>query len=134
MKTKIILILCLGGIMLGACSHPTCLEGTWVGFDIRNPLIDWTLKIDGNQFYLSCEDLFIWYAGQFNLNNNCILKKIDLDVSSTPIDDHKETTLLGIYEIDGNTLTLITGKSANSLRPASFDDPVSAVVFSFVRS
>jgi len=137
MKTKafkLILILCLVGVLLGACSNHTGLEGTWVGCDIRNPLFDWTLTIHGKQFYLVREDLSMWYVGQFNLNNNCFLKKIDLKFSNTHIHVQNETTLLGIYEIDGNTLTFITNEPGSQLRPASFDENGKAVVFNFVRS
>jgi hypothetical protein len=65
----------LGGILLGGCNHRTGLEGTWVGCDIQKPLVDWTLTIVDNQFYLVREDLSMWYMGKFNLNNNCLLKK-----------------------------------------------------------
>jgi uncharacterized protein (TIGR03067 family) len=133
-KVKLICILSLVGALLGACNHHTGLEGTWVGCDMRNPLIDWTLTIIGNQFYLVREDLSMWYVGQFNLNNNCLLKKIDLKFSNTHIQVHNGTMRLGIYTIDGNSLTLITSKPGSQLRPTSFDDNGQAVVFNFVRS
>ena len=137
MKSKIVrlvLLLCLGAMLLAACNHHTGLEGTWVGCDIRNPLIDWNLTVLGNQFYLVREDLSMWYVGQFNLNNNCLLKKIDLKFSNAHIQVHNGTMRLGIYSIDGNSLTLITSKPGSQLRPTSFDDNGQAVVFNFVRS
>jgi uncharacterized protein (TIGR03067 family) len=137
MKSKIVLamlFLFLGGILLGGCNHHTGLEGTWVGCDIRKPLIDWTLTIVDNQFYLVREDLSMWYMGKFNLNNNCFLKKIDLKFSDTHIQIQNGTTLLGIYEIEGNNLTLMTSMPDNPLRPGSFDEYDKAVVFNFVRS
>lgn len=133
-KVKLICILSLVGALLAACNHHTDLEGTWVGCDMRNPLIDWTLTVLGNQFYLVREDLSMWYVGQFNLNNNCLLKKIDLKFSHTHIQVHNGTMRLGIYTIDGDSLTLITNKPGSQLRPTSFDDNGQAVVFNFVRS
>jgi uncharacterized protein (TIGR03067 family) len=137
MKSKmsiIIILFCLGGLFMSACNHTTGLEGTWVGCDVRNPLIDWSLTVLGNQFYLVREDLSMWYVGKFNLNNNCLLKKIDLKFSNTHIQVTNETTLLGIYETDGNSLTLITSKPGARQRPASFDENGKAVIFNFVRS
>lgn len=137
MKSKIVLaVIYLFGVtvLLGGCNHGTGLEGTWVGCDIQKPLVDWTLTIVNNQFYLVREDLSMWYMGKFNLNNNCLLKKIDLTFSDTYIQIQNGTTLLGIYEIDGNNLTLITSKPGNPLRPSSFDEYDKAVVFNFVRS
>ena len=124
----------MGGILLGGCNHRTGLEGTWVGCDIQKPLVDWTLTIVDNQFYLVREDLSMWYMGKFNLNNNCLLKKIDLTFSDTHIQIQNGTTLLGIYEIHGNNLTLMTSMPDNPLRPGSFDEYDRAVVFNFVRS
>jgi hypothetical protein len=137
MKVKIfkqLLFLCLVGVLLSACSSHTGLEGRWVGYDVRKPLIDWTLTIQGNRFYLVREDLTMWYMGQFSLNNNCLLKKIDLQFSDTHITAHKERTLLGIYEVEENILTFITVAPGENARPLSFDEPEKAIVFSFVRS
>jgi len=137
MKTKafkLILILFLMSVLLGACSSHTGLEGRWVGCDVRKPLIDWTLTIHGNRFYLVREDLIMWYIGQFSLNNNCLLKKIDLQFSKTHIKAHNATTLLGIYEVDEDILTFITAAPGENSRPLSFDEPQMATVFSFVRS
>jgi uncharacterized protein (TIGR03067 family) len=131
---NLMVILCLGGILLAACNQHTLLEGTWEGCDIRKPLVDWTLTVTKNQFYLIREDLSIWYVGKFKLNNNCLLKKIDLKFSDSHIHIHNGATLLGIYEIDGNSLTLMTGVPGTQLRPTSFDNEHEAVVFSFVRS
>ena len=131
---KLLLFICLVGVLLGACSSHTGLDGRWVGCDIRKPLIDWTLTIHGNRFYLVREDLTMWYIGQFSLNNNCLLKKIDLQFSHTHMKTHNEKTLLGIYEVDEDTLTFITAAPGKNSRPLSVDEPLEAVVFSFVRS
>lgn len=131
---KLLLFLLTIGVLISGCSNHSGLEGRWVGYDVRKPLIDWTLTIHGNRFYLVREDLSMWYVGQFKLNNNCLLKKIDLQFSSTHIKAHQETTLLGIYEIDEDALTFIAAAPGQKLRPLSFDDPEEAVIFSFVRS
>jgi uncharacterized protein (TIGR03067 family) len=131
---KLLLSLMMIGLLLNGCSSYTELEGRWVGCDLRKPLIDWTLTIRGNRFYLVREDLTMWYVGRFRLNNNCPLKKIDLQFSNTNIEDHGEKTLLGIYEIDENTLTFITAAPGKNSRPLSFDESQGTVIFSFVRS
>ena len=105
-----------------------------MGCDIRKPLIDWTLTVVDDQFHLIREGLSMWYVGKFKLNNNCLLKKIDLNFSEAYIHAQNGLTLLGIYQIDGNSLTLITGKPGSPLRPGSFDEYDKAVVFNFVRS
>jgi uncharacterized protein (TIGR03067 family) len=131
---KLLLSLMTIGFLLNGCSSYTELEGKWVGCDLRKPLIDWTLTIRGNRFYLVREDLTMWYVGRFRLNNNCPLKKIDRQFSNTNIEDHGEKTLLGIYEIDENTLTFITAAPGKNSRPLSFDESQGTVIFSFVRS
>ena len=131
---KSFLFLAFTVLLSSGCSSNTGLEGRWVGCEVQKPLIDWTLTIQGDRFYLVREDLSMWYIGQFRLNNNCLLKKIDLQFSSTHIKTHNETTLLGIYEIDEDTLTFIAAGPGENLRPQSFDEPHKAVIFSFVRS
>ncbi len=113
--------------------HPS-EEGVWVGCDIRKPLVDWTLKIQGNQFQLIREDSCIWYKGRFNLNNNCILKKIDLQISDAHARSQNGKTILGIYEINSDTLTVVLDLPGNQTRPLSLDEPRGAMVFNFVRS
>lgn len=131
---KLLLFLVLAGVLFSGCSSLSGLEGRWVGCDVRKPLIDWTLTIRGNRFFLVREDLTMWYMGQFKLNNNCLLNKIDLQFSSTHTKAHNDTTLLGIYEIEEGTLTFIAAAPGQKLRPLSFDDPQEAIIFSFVRS
>ena len=66
----------IASALIIACSYQKGLEGTWVGCDVRKPLIEWTLTIFDNHFYLVREDLSMWYVGKFNVNNNCLLKKL----------------------------------------------------------
>ena len=72
----IILILITLEITLGSCTRQSELEGSWVGCNVRRPLIDWILTVNGNRFSLVREDLNEWYTGSFKLNKNCRLKKI----------------------------------------------------------
>jgi hypothetical protein len=53
---KLLLFVMTIGVLLSGCSSYTKLEGRWVGCDLRKPLIDWTLTIHGNRFYLVRED------------------------------------------------------------------------------
>ena len=63
--------------------------------------------------------------GTLNLHTrkNCRLKKIDLEVIDTAEQRSNGKTRLGIYEVDGDTLTIIAGKPGDHLRPLSFDEP-----------
>jgi len=136
MKSKrfvIILILSMLPLILTSCDYLTELEGAWVGCEIRKPLIDWTLTIKGNQFSLVCEDLNLWYKGFLRLNKNCRLKKIDLEVIDTAVQISNGKTSLGIYEVDGDTLTIIATDPGDHLRPLSFDEPGKSSEFFFTK-
>jgi len=136
MKSKrfvIILILSMLPLILNSCNYRTELEGAWVGCEIRKPLIDWTLTIKGNQFSLVCEDLNLWYKGFLRLNKNCRLKKIDLEVIDTAVQISNGKTSLGIYEVDGDTLTIIATDPGDHLRPLSFDEPGKSSEFFFTK-
>jgi len=121
-------------MFLSACNRRTELEGSWVGCEVRRPLIDWMLTINGNQFSLVREDLKMWYKGFFKLNKNCRLKKIDLEVIDTAVRMSTGETLFGIYEVDGDTLTIIATEPGDHLRPVSFDEPGKSSEFYFTKN
>jgi len=120
-------------LFLSSCNRRSELEGSWVGFEVRRPLIDWTLTIKGNQFSLVREDLNVWYKGFLRLNKNCRLKKIDLEVINTTVPISKGVASRGIYEVDGNTLTIIATEPGDHLRPLSFDEPGKSIEFYFTK-
>ena len=129
----IILMLAALEITLGACTRQSELEGSWVGCNVRRPLIDWTLTINGNRFSLVREDLNEWYTGFFKLNKNCRLKKIDLNIVNAAEQKSNGKMSLGIYEVDGDTLTIFSTKPGDHLRPLSFDESGKFTEFYFTR-
>jgi len=121
-------------LILSSCNCQTELEGSWVGCEVRRPLIDWTLTIKDNHFSLVREDFNLWYNGFLKLNKNCRLKKIDLEVVDTAERRSNGKTRLGIYEVDGATLTIIAGKPGDFVRPLSFDEPGQSSEFYFTKN
>ena len=120
-------------MFLNACNRISELEGSWFGCEVRRPLIDWTLTIRGNQFSLVREDLNLRYSGFVRLNKNCRLKKIDLEVVDNAMQASNGMTSLGIYEVDGDTLTIIATEPGVQLRPLSFDEPGKSREFYFTK-
>jgi len=120
-------------LFLNSCNRRSELEGSWVGCEVRRPLIDWTLTIKGNQFSLVREDLNVWYKGFLRLNKNCRLKKIDLEIIDAVAQISCGKTSLGIYEVDGDTLTIIATDPGDHLRPLSFDEPCKSSEFFFTK-
>lgn len=129
-----ILVICFCAAIFTSCNRQTELEGPWIGCEIRRPLLDWTLTVQDNHFSLIREDFDIWFEGSFRLNSNCVLKKIDLQINDTYARSQKGKTILGIYEIDSDTLTIVLGLPGKQERPLSLDESSGAVVFNFVRS
>ena len=120
-------------LIFSSCNRRAELEGLWVGCEVRKPLIDWSLTVKGNQFSLVCEDLGVWYKGLLALNKNSRLKKIDLEVTDTAIQTSNGKTSLGIYEVDGDRLTIIVAELGDHLRPLSFDDPGKSIELYFTK-
>ena len=121
-------------IIFYSCNRQSELEGSWIGCEIHRPLLDWTLTIAGNQFSLVREDLTVWYEGFLKLNKNCRLNKIDLEVVDAAGQGSKGRVSLGIYEVDGETLTIVASKPGEHLRPLSFDEPAKSFEFYFTKS
>jgi uncharacterized protein (TIGR03067 family) len=129
------IVICLLGAVLFSCQRQADLEGLWIGCELRKPCIDWFLTIEGNQFHLIREDAFISYKGRFQLNNNCVHKKIDFQINAAHTPSQNGRTILGIYQIKGrNSLTVVMGPPGELLRPFSFDETRGAFVFHFDRS
>ena len=121
-------------MFLSACNRRTELEGSWVGCEVRRPLFDWELTINGNKFSLVRDDFNMWYKGFLRLNKNCRLKKIDLEVVDTAEQRSNGKTSLGIYDVYGETLTIIVNKPGEHLRPLSFDEPGKSFEFYFTKN
>ena len=129
-----IIIICFCAAIFSSCNRQTELEGRWIGCEVRKPLIDWALNIQGDQFYLIREDFDMWYIGRFKLNGNCVFKKIDLLIKDTHVQSQNGRTILGIYEINNDTLLVVMGQPGVPARPLYLDEHRGAVVFDFVRS
>jgi uncharacterized protein (TIGR03067 family) len=106
-----------------ACNRRSELEGSWVGCEVRRPPIDWTLTVEDTHFSLVREDSGLWYMGLIRLNLNCRLKKIDMLIDDTSIPALRGKTVLGIFEIDGDSLTIASSQPGEHSRPRSFGEP-----------
>lgn len=134
-RCKLFLLLFMLNMLLVACSTPAELEGTWLGYQIGDPHLDWILTIQHNQFNMICEDLSMWYSGHFKLNNNCERNKVNLEIKNTAVAAYNGKTSFGIYKIEEDTLILVANEPGKDARPLSFDDETAEIVaFVFEKS
>ena len=118
-------------ILAIACNTPAVLEGTWSGYEIGSSHRDWTLTIEHNQFALVCENGSMWFKGSLRLNTNCNRKKMDLLISDSTIHNYDGKTAFGIYEIEDDSLILVTAEPGNGHRPFSLQETVGVMAFVF---
>ncbi len=128
-----LIILFIITLLFSACSICPELEGNWVGYADGKPTADWTLTIQGDRYNLTREESGPWYSGQIKLNNNCVLKKIDFNITDTSVHAHRGKTSLGIYKIEDDTLTIVAGKPGRQMRPLSFNEFEKTIVYIFER-
>ena len=133
-RCKLFLLLFMLIKFLVACSTPAELEGTWIGYEIGSPQQNWTMTIERNQFRLVCEYTVRWYKGNLLLNNNCSRKKMDLRISATVAQNYHGKTSLAIYEIEDDSLILVTAEPGNMQRPFSFDETQAFIAYVFEKS
>lgn len=134
LKRYNLIILFIATLLFSACGKCPELEGTWFGYADGKSPADWTLTIKGDQYDLIREDSNIWYRGQIKLNSNCLLKKIDFEITDASNQTYNGKTTLGIYKIEEDTLTIVAGNPGEQLRPLSFDEIEKTVVYIFVKS
>ena len=122
-RLRIFLIFAFLLMFLNSCNRRSELEGSWVGCEVRGAHIDWTLTVEDTHFRLVREDSGLWYMGLIRLNLNCRLNKIDMVIDDTSIPALRGKTVLGIFEIDGDSLTIASSQPGGHSRPQSFGEP-----------
>ena len=70
---------------------------------------------------------------EIKLNNNCVFKKIDFNITNTSMQPYTGKTSLGIYKIEEGILTIVAGEPGRHMRPLSFREFENAIVYIFVR-
>ena len=102
------------------------LEGVWVGHEVDGSPYDWTFTIAGNQMRI--ESTYEWYEGTYTTNASASPKQLDFLISDGSESQYVGQTSLGIYKIEGNTLTWAGNGPGVTTRPSDFT-PGEARVF-----
>lgn len=95
------------------------LEGTWKGYEV-NGETGWTMTFSGSQVDISDGSHTEWYKGTFSLDTNSAPQKINMTITQSEYPEYIGKIGLGIYKIEGNTLTLAANEPGNAARPSSF--------------
>jgi uncharacterized protein (TIGR03067 family) len=115
-------------ISLGQASDKSELEGTWK--DLNQ---GWSFAFSGNQVTIKSPNPQMWIEGTFSLDPAADPKEIDLAIEKSGIPAYQGLTSLGIYKIEGSSLTLALGEPGKKSRPDSFGSGTGAMVFSLTR-
>ena len=96
------------------------LEGAWTGYEVNGVPGDWK----ANVFDKNCEFLGPypdeWYKGKLTVNNQTLPKQIDFTIEDGTLLDAIGLTVLGIYKMEGVTLTMAINASDIPERPIDF--------------
>lgn len=131
-KTLLVSVLVIGLVFFYVClcqaSDKSELEGTWK--DLNQ---GWSFVFSGNQVTIKSPNPQMWIEGTFNSNPAADPKEIDLAIEKSGIPAYQGLTSLGIYKIEGTSLTLALGEPGKNTRPESFGSGTGAMVFSLTR-
>jgi uncharacterized protein (TIGR03067 family) len=95
------------------------LEGVWTGYEIGGSS-GWTVTVQGNQITGNSVDYGELYEGPFTVNTNATPNQIDIVVTQSDFPQYVGATILGIYQITGNTLTFAGNEPGVPVRPTTF--------------
>ena len=112
-------------VCLGQASDKSELEGTWK--DLNQ---GWSFVFSGNQVSVKSPNPQMWIEGTFKSDPAADPKEIDLAIEKSGIPAYQGLTSLGIYKIEGTSLTLALGEPGKNTRPESFGSGTGAMVFS----
>ncbi len=104
------------------------LQGTWVGSEVDGRSGNWTFAISENQMDATGPDKE-WYKGTLSLDNKTTPMQANFVVVDCSVPDFVGKMALGIYKLEGNTLTLAASEPGAATRPASFEAGADARVW-----
>jgi uncharacterized protein (TIGR03067 family) len=127
MSKKTILILIISLIAIWSCdkeptgnNSDTEMQGTWLGYELEAGNDEWTYDVNEDILDISASISQEWYKGTITLNTNTIPKQIDYFVTDSIFDEAIGETALGIYKIEGDTLTFAARVPGDSERPQNY--------------
>ena len=99
----------------------TELEGTWSGAEEGGAEGDWVLTFTGNRFEATGGPAVPNFRGAFTLDPIAEPRQIDMVIEGTLSRIFGGEPASGIYQIEGEALTLAMNEPGAELRPASFE-------------
>lgn len=131
MNNKIIAVLSAAGLLLAGCSHHqksdlATLQGTWSG---RQALVDHqcSLVISGNNYEMQdASDTNAWNKGTFTLRQDTDPRQFVFVIADCHVPKFLGATIMAIYRLEGDTLTVSWNAPGNPAAPSAFDAPHAA--------
>ena len=103
------------------------LVGNWQGYIIEDGGIKedvvFTISADimDIHIYENLGDDEIYMTWSYSINNDASPKQIDITITEYPLSEFIGATILSIYKIEGNVLTIVFKEFDHDIRPTSFD-------------
>lgn len=110
--------------------EPPSIVGEWVGEKAVAGGKEQPVPDGGITFIFTADGKLTVMEGKRDKNDTgtykADAKKEPAEIDIIPPEDKKEPTVLGIYKLDGDTLTLAFGRGKEKSRPTKFESPVGA--------
>ena len=101
-------------------SSETEMQGIWIGYELEGGNDEWTYDVNEDVLDISASISQEWYKGTISLNTNAVPKQIDYFITDSYFNEAIDETALGIYKIEGDTLTFAANAPGNPERPTSY--------------
>lgn len=108
------------------------LEGTWVGTTGEGYGGEWTFVISKGKMEVKGPD-YDFYSGTITLNTKTNPNQAEFKIDKCSPPEYVGETLLGIYKLNGNKLTLAASEPGSTSRPAFLESGGGAMLFSLTR-
>lgn len=98
------------------------LKGHWTGSNTAHPGQTCTVNVSGDQIEYRGTDPNDWLLGTFVLNENSEPKQINITIKSdgTLPNPPAKNFIAGIYELQGDKITIAVAPHGSSVRPVNF--------------
>lgn len=130
-------MLAMAGCSVIARQQRGLLDGTWIGHPEGYDNVRYTMVVTDDEFVttVKVDDLEPHvHTGTLKVRKSGDHYKIDNTILSSSIPRYVGKTSLGLFSLDGDTLTMVVNDPGNESRPKSFVNPGDAVVAILVRA
>ena len=118
LQSFFVLAMCLS-VSASQAADEKKFQGNWSGSKDDAKV---EVSINGNRISFN-SSTGEWYKGTYSTDDTTVPKQITMTIEDCPFEEFKGQVSLGIYVLDGDSLSITACRPGDPTPPTGFDDP-----------